>query len=167
MLDAEMKKLLDTIRQSSELVNSGLTPDHDNDTNNGSESNNVGSDADMLFVKGLDFKAIFEQATIAFGVASLDGRFLHCNSTFARVSGYSMKELEKQNVFNLLARNEIENAYKALGRFLKEPVTMKNGEDFGKVDDGGSNECSEGESKPVPYFWSGKLQQPNVSYWLL
>lgn len=120
LLDNEMKKLLNTIRQSSEMANSAPTSNK-----KARNQISIGNDADMLFVQGIDFKAIFEQASIAFGIASLDGKFLKCNSKFKQTCGYTRDELEKQNIFTMLEKTEIDDAYQALGRFLREESPLK------------------------------------------
>ncbi len=155
-LDGEMNKLLNTIKKSSELVNSGLTP------NMTANEEVIGNDAEMLYVKGLDYKSIFEQMSVAFAVASLDGCIIHCNSKFEAISGYSFAELEKQNLFNLLDRSEVENAYKALGKFLRS-TGVKNG--GSETSSGYSSSLIEdpSSSSSGSNFWSGKLIKPDVS----
>lgn len=155
-LDGEMNKLLNTIKQSSELVNSGLTP---NMTTNEVV---IGNDAELLYVKGLDYKSIFDQSSVAFAVASLDGRILHCNTKFERLIGYAFVELEKQNLFNLLDRSEVENAYKALGKFLRNPEAKGNGNGDTSSSLSSLNE-NPSSSSDGSNFWSGKLLKPNVS----
>jgi hypothetical protein len=165
-LDGEMKKLLSTIQKAGELVNSGFTKN-----NKSGKSQDFGNDSDALFVQGVDFKRIFEQASTAFGIASLDGTFIHCNSKFRQVSGLSKDQLLNENMFNLLKSTEVENAYAALGKFLKD--VSKNNRT------GNTTACtyrSEENSRetislsiddltPYPGFWCGALQKSNVSLW--
>ena len=155
-LDGEMNKLLNTIKKSSELVNSGVTP------NMTANEVVIGNDAELLYVKGLDYKSIFDQSSVAFAIASLDGRILHCNPKFERLIGYAFVELEKQNLFNLLDRSEVENAYKALGKFLRNP------EEKGNDDTSSSLSSLNEDPSSSSYgskFWSGKLLKANVSYY--
>eukprot|EP00541_Cyclophora_tenuis_P012132 CAMPEP_0116540656 /NCGR_PEP_ID=MMETSP0397-20121206/67_1 /TAXON_ID=216820 /ORGANISM="Cyclophora tenuis, Strain ECT3854" /LENGTH=197 /DNA_ID=CAMNT_0004064549 /DNA_START=150 /DNA_END=740 /DNA_ORIENTATION=- len=134
MLDAEHRKLIATIKQTSDLVNSGQTPQEDEKDKHGQ---NIGNDADMLFVQGLDYKGVFHQCTAALSVAALDGRILACNNEFASVSGFSRQQLLRQSVFNLMQNHE--EVFKAMGAMLSSS-------------DQTGSDASQG-SKGVPMYW--------------
>lgn len=109
LLDQEHKKLLDTIARTNEMVNNQYyqaTADGSSIATGASPapvSNDLLSDANMVsgpledenavFVQGLDYKSVFTRCGIALAVASIDGRFIDCNSEFVALSGYSRKEL--------------------------------------------------------------------------
>jgi preprotein translocase subunit Sss1 len=63
-LDSEHGKLIHTIQQTSEFVNNGMIHHQDE------ENVNVGNDAELLYVQGLDYKAIFEQCVFPIAVAA-------------------------------------------------------------------------------------------------
>lgn len=100
-LDEGHKKLLDTITKTNELVNSAH---YRTDANGG-----IAIGTDLLsdpvtsgpvlegeigvFVRGLDYQAVFQHCGMALAIASIDGRFIDCNPEFERLTGYSRKEL--------------------------------------------------------------------------
>lgn len=99
-LDAEHKKLLDTITRTNDLVNRHLT----HQVSDGSTVNDSGEpqpdslmsqmdDEAMVFVQGLDYKGVFRHCGVALAVASIDGRFLDCNQEFVDLTGFKRKEL--------------------------------------------------------------------------
>jgi PAS domain-containing protein len=101
LLDAEHKRLLDTISRTNEMVNSAycktstkgdiaLSSDLRCDA---VTSGPVLEDEVGIFVQGLDYRAIFNHCGIALAVASIDGRFIDCNPGFERLTGYSREEL--------------------------------------------------------------------------
>lgn len=115
MLDAEHHKLVNTIRKTSSLVNSGFVHRADDSGNNSI----VGNDAEMLYVQGIDYKAIFQQCPFPMGVAALDGRFLMINTTFQRMTGLDRMQLENLTLFGLLAATDVHEVFRTLGTLLK------------------------------------------------
>lgn len=120
LLDSEHHKLVSTIRQTNDLVNSGFIHRSDPD-----DISNVGNDAEMLYVQGLDYRTIFEQCSIPFGVAALDGRFMMCNSKFESVTGLSKQSLETQTLFGLLSSSDVDEVFRALGTLLNDNLGLK------------------------------------------
>ena len=123
MLDAEHQKLIATIRQTNELVNSGNAPysgtDETEETNtseNTGGSYSVG-ETDMLFVQGLDYRSLFEQCPAALGIAALDGRILECNAEFQILLGFAKEDLLKQSLFNLVRNHQ--DIFRAMAQMLK------------------------------------------------
>ena len=129
MLDAEHSKLIETIRQTSEMVNSMMplflkpmpycrhSPWETRTTRRATRTRNVTSDADMLFVQGIDYRIAFEQCTAPMGIAALDGRILAVNDEFQSVLGYSREELLQHSLFTVVQNHE--EVYKAMGEMLK------------------------------------------------
>jgi PAS domain-containing protein len=112
MLDAEHQKLITTIRQTNEMVNSGTAPSSaDEDTNDS------GSENEMLFVQGLDYRSVFVQCPAALGIASLDGRILECNPEFQELIGCQKNDLLKQSLFNLVKNHQ--DIFRAMAEMLK------------------------------------------------
>mmetsp|Transcript_11414 Transcript_11414/g.16123 ORF Transcript_11414/g.16123 Transcript_11414/m.16123 type:complete len:345 (+) Transcript_11414:646-1680(+) len=170
-LDNEHSKLIQTIRQTTEMVNAPSNS-HDlnsSETNWGLHNNSsyktekdyvdVGNDLDLLFVQGLDYKEIFGQTSAALGVAALDGRFLACNPEFELISGYSAKELTSTSLFNLLSAQDVEEVFKVMGEMLKEKNENQNIQtkaDGNTKDDDPDLEMHNYEFKTKTY-WSGKF----------
>lgn len=130
MLDTEHQKLIITIRQTNELVNSGNTPSSEAETEATNLTGNTspsecGSDSDMLFVPGLDYRSLFEQCPAALGIAALDGRILECNPEFQMLLGFPRDELMKQSLFNLVRNHQdIFRAMAEMLKFAEEPVNV-------------------------------------------
>jgi PAS domain-containing protein len=146
MLDAEHQKLAATIRETSEMVNAGQVPSEGKEKT----SQFGASDSEMLFVQGLDYKAVFDQCTAGLGVAALDGRILACNPEFESLAGVSKDVLLRQSLFALMQNHK--DVFEAMGSMLKEPVPQpcldKNGES-----------TSDGK----PEYWSGTVLQRDQS----
>ena len=146
MLDAEHHKLAATIRETSEMVNAGQVPSEEKD-----EPPQFGaSEAEMLFVQGLDYKAVFDQCTAGLGVASLDGRILACNTEFETLAGMSKDVLLRQSLFALMQNHK--DVFEAMGSMLKEP---------------GPQPCLDMNGEPTPEgkpeYWSGTVLQKDQS----
>lgn len=150
MLDAEHQKLITTIRQTNDLVGSGNVPpssadetDATNITGNTSSSD-PGSDSEMFFVQGLNYKNIFANCPAALGIAALDGRILECNPEFQLLLGFSREELLKQSLFNLVHNHQ--DIFQGMAEMLKvaedEPIAL-------------NQESS--PSTPKSYIWSGPV----------
>lgn len=118
MLDMEHKKLLDTITKTNEMVNApytgnsgaaaastagdanGSKPDSAvsgaNNNGNGVASGGQGdiyNDDELVFVRNVDYKCIFERCGMPLAVASIDGRLMDCNQEFVKLTGYRRDEL--------------------------------------------------------------------------
>ena len=149
MLDAEHRKLIDTIRQTHEMVNAGLTPAPE-ETQSRTHDRGVNvSDSDMLFVQGLDYEAVFQHCPAALGVAALDGRILACNDEFAAISGISRETLLRQSLFNLM--NNHEDVFRAMGAMLSSGCANV------------QPAAKENANPPAPIYWSGVVNQKSQS----
>jgi PAS domain-containing protein len=146
MLDAEHRKLIDTIQQTSDMVNSGQTPD-DTCSTQTDTSAPIGNDAELMLVQGLDYKSIFAQCTAGLGVAALDGRILACNEEFAAISGFTKEDMLRQSVFNLMQNHEV--VFRAMGEMLSNSSTPETAED------------KNGIPPAPPLYWSGAVNQKN------
>ena len=122
MLEAEHKKVLDTIRQTTEIMSSQYMSVQANssssnnregaDGKNSSSNNNnntsasksssaanvrvvssATADTDQVYVQGLDYKSIFRASPFALATTSIDGRFLDCTQGFESLTRFSREEL--------------------------------------------------------------------------
>lgn len=143
MLDAEHHKLIQTIRQTTEMVNSGQAPESEAPLTNEEQ-------AEMLFVQGLDYQSIFDQGTAALGIAALDGRIIACNQEFVNLLGFSRDVLLQQSVFSVMQNHE--EVFKVMAEMLKAE-TFNDG--LGDID----------EQEKKPLYWTGVVSQTdqNVS----
>lgn len=134
-LDAEHRKLVDTISRTSEMVARG----------NGAEETAIAvadrrrreddpfavvrrrddddrgtTDSELLFVHFIDYKSAFAQCSAALGVAALDGTFLDCNAEFEHVSGIPREQLRRGSLFSLLATKDMEEVFRMMGAMLRD-----------------------------------------------
>lgn len=101
VLDAEHRKLLDTISETNEIVNNQYVPAYTSGSDTPSISNDLladGSsssmdDESMVYMRGIDYRIAFKNCGIPLALASIDGRFLDCNKTFLELTGYARDEL--------------------------------------------------------------------------
>lgn len=114
-LDAEQKKLLTTLAMTTEIVNNQYMPRpavcndpvlfgpkdemqsacHSTSSDKSPQAliSKDQEDESISFVKGIDFKCIFDFCPVACSITSLDGRFLDCNEEFLSVTGFTRGEL--------------------------------------------------------------------------
>jgi PAS domain-containing protein len=113
MLDAEHQKLITTIQQTNEMVHSGAIPSSADDT----DGSDPGSDSEMVFVQGLNYRKLFAQCPAALGIAALDGRILECNPEFELFLGFPREDLMKHSLFNLIQNHQ--DIFRAMAEMLK------------------------------------------------
>jgi PAS domain-containing protein len=103
MLDAEHKKLIETISKTNEIVNNQYVPassrgDHSpggmeiNADSPDQASSSEESD-ELIFVRSIDYQTVFSSCGVPLAVASIDGRFMDCNSEFEKFTGYHREEI--------------------------------------------------------------------------
>jgi len=102
-----------------EAGNSGTSA---SDTKNGIIRNDQG---ELLFVQGLDYKAVFEQTPTANGVASIDGRILACNKELEKILDCPRDQIERQSLFTLVKNHQ--EIFEAMAELLKRADALSNG----------------------------------------
>jgi PAS domain-containing protein len=121
MLDAEHQKLIDTIRQTTEMVNSGQVPstvDSSNDSSDATTSEGTdNSGLTMPATKELDFEVVFQNCPSGMAVCSLDGRVLGCNSVFESSLGVKKDDLVQQSMFVYIRNHQ--DIFEAMADLLK------------------------------------------------
>jgi PAS domain-containing protein len=185
MLDEEHKKLLDTIARTNEMVNnqyyqatvdvtSGSSSVSNGVLSEGNIAHSTMEDENAVFVQGLDYKSMFKRCAIALAVASIDGRFMDCNTEFEHLCGYSRNELlpaeelsmtelrtdavplasthssdhppRNLSLFNLLTHEDMERVFTAMSGMLKRPVGSRPG-------------APDANTLPHHDYWSGVVRQ--------
>lgn len=144
LLDGEHRKLMTCIRETNDLLNNPEAAS----ARRPQEAGNVGNDADLIFVDGLNYKALFQQCSNALGIAALDGTFLMCNDQFESMSGIS----KNQSLFNVLGKEARHDMIKIMGSVMrkKEKINQQDNE---------TNEDNSDDVKDLGY-WSGALAGP-------
>jgi len=83
---------IDTAKPDSAL--SGGVRGNDNASGvAGGGSGDIYNDDELVFVRNVDYKCIFDRCGIALAVASIDGRLMDCNHEFVKLTGYRREEL--------------------------------------------------------------------------
>lgn len=120
MLDSDHKRLVDTIRQTNELVASGqaLGSEDQVGTAGATTLSAAVNSPDTLLIQGIDFETIFHHCPYPLGVASLDGRVLACNKAFENILGIPEQGPMLQQSLFLFIRNHQE-IFEAMADLLK------------------------------------------------
>jgi PAS domain-containing protein len=183
MLDAEHQKLITTVRQTNEMItntgksNNNETGGESSDTTMGIEndwrhgrgtSEIVGSpsqDSELYFVKGIDYRGVFDQCPTAMGIAALDGRILECNTEFQSLLGYTTHEdLLKQSLFNLVHNHQ--DIFRAMAQMLKTAEDSKSSsntnidiqqETNNNASSTTNNNNNDSSSSTKDRFWTGPV----------
>jgi PAS domain-containing protein len=103
MLDAEHKNLIETISKTNEIVNNQHVPASSTGGHSpgGMEINadspdqalSSGESEELALVRNIDYQSIFSSCGVPLAVASIDGRFMDCNTEFEKFTGYFREEL--------------------------------------------------------------------------
>jgi PAS domain-containing protein len=114
LLDAEHKKLIDTITKTNELANDPhlavptssneiLSPNSSCTLPDGLKSSsssgfvgasdNIYNDDELVFARNVEYKSIFIRCGVPLAVASIDGRLLDFNHAFEEMTGYKREEI--------------------------------------------------------------------------
>jgi PAS domain S-box-containing protein len=170
MLDTEHSKLIKTIRETNDMINTGTAPTSTDESVNAASTADSGSESEMLFVKGIDYRSVFDQCPAALGIAALDGRILECNTEFQTVLGFPMREdVLKQSLFNLVQNHH--DIFRAMAQMLKtaeEPTSStqnhKHNHDYFSVATANHETAGTGGRIPVENvaicrdrFWTGPV----------
>ncbi|CAB9529574.1 expressed unknown protein [Seminavis robusta] len=178
VLDAEHKKLLDTITETNEIVNNQYVPAYtsgsdsppsiSNDLMAGDGSSSL-DDESMVFVRGIDYKVAFKGCGIPLALSSIDGRFLDCNDTFLELTGYSRGELlplEKPGGQNTVrfspdqdeSHKKNLSLFNLLSRDGMEQVFMAMSEMLKQPGSIGTSASKPTEASKLADFWSGPVK---------
>ena len=102
MLDAEHKKLIDTISKTNDIVNdqNGIAPLKSDcpmpaaAASSQDQAEAQAPEGESCFVgPSVDYRSVFTRCGVALAVLSIDGRFLDCNKEFERITGQARNEL--------------------------------------------------------------------------
>lgn len=156
-LEEEHRKLIRTISQTNEMVNSSklhgfqraqstpAAPQGQSQVvpnSNRSQFGNVFDDGFATFCRGLDYKGIFARYDIPTCVTGVDGRILDCNEKFRTLFCITKDQLNqlaspalpqstecKQiSVFNLIENNDMRLVFSSMSEMLKSTDFMANQE---------------------------------------
>ena len=123
MLDAEHQKLIDTIRQTNEMVSTGQVPSSVESSTDSTSADAITSgetdtsELSLAAAKELDFQVVFQCCPSGMAVCSLDGRILGCNKSFETSLGVKKEEVIQQSMF-IYIRNH-QDIFEAMADLLK------------------------------------------------
>ena len=121
MLDAEHQKLIDTIRDTNEMVSTGQIPSSTESSNGSADAATSGgtdsSELTLAAAKELDFQVVFQCCPSGMAVCSLDGRILACNKSFESSLGVKKQDVLQQSMF-IYIRNH-QDIFEAMADLLK------------------------------------------------
>lgn len=152
MLDSEHGRLVETIRETNNMVQNRIIPstaasnfcgemaplmmvDKNNNTSMSTSSTNDTNKNDTTsselaqiissewLVKGLDFYSIFCHCPSALAVASLDGRVLSCNSAFELLLCVRKDDIIEQSMFMYIRNHQ--DLFEAMADLLKRTSEMQ------------------------------------------
>lgn len=99
-LESEHSKLLDTIRQTTEIMSTQYMsvqakPEAVSSTNKSAAdvARAASEEQDQACVRGLDYRSIFRASPFALATTSIDGRFLDVSSGFEELTKFKREEL--------------------------------------------------------------------------
>ena len=72
--------------------------------------------------KSADYALMFQNASIAMAVASLDGKFVDCNGAFSIISGYDNGEVLQRSVFDLTPAEDCQELMSIVGKMMESPA---------------------------------------------
>jgi PAS domain S-box-containing protein len=100
-------------------------------------------------VEPSEYRFIFNTCGAGMAIASMGGAFLDCNQLFCQLSNYSKQEICSLTIFNLTARQDLQQAFDQISRLISPPMdvdaneqrikpivlrgTMKNRDDLGMI----------------------------------
>lgn len=67
----------------------------------------------------LDYKRIFALAPLGMAIVALDGRFLDCNASFEALSGYSLDEIRRLSLFNIVRPDELQQTFELVSGIIQ------------------------------------------------
>jgi hypothetical protein len=75
-----------------------------------------------------EYRYVFNSCAVGMAVASMGGAFIDCNKLFCDLSEYTKQEICSMTIFNLTARQDLQNAFDLISQMLSSPPDP-NGDD--------------------------------------
>uniref|UniRef100_A0A7S3Q2Z9 BHLH domain-containing protein n=1 Tax=Chaetoceros debilis TaxID=122233 RepID=A0A7S3Q2Z9_9STRA len=73
-------------------------------------------------IEDTDYRFVFNSCAIAMAVASMGGAFIDCNQLFIHLSEYTKQEICGLTIFNMTAREDLQNAFDLISRMISPPA---------------------------------------------
>lgn len=73
-------------------------------------------------IEDTDYRFVFNSCAIAMAIASMGGAFIDCNQLFIQLSEYTKQEICGLTIFNMTAREDLQNAFDLISRMISPPA---------------------------------------------
>jgi len=83
----------DTAKPDSALSGCVMGNENASGVAGGGGGGDIYNDDELIFVRNMDYKCIFDRCGMPLAVASIDGRLMDCNHEFVELTGYQREEL--------------------------------------------------------------------------
>lgn len=80
-------------------------------------------------VEPSDYRFIFNSCGAGMAIASMGGTFIDCNQLFSQLSDYSKQEICSLTLFNLTARQDLQQAFDQISRLISPPMNVEKNEE--------------------------------------
>jgi hypothetical protein len=84
-------------------------------------------------VEPADYRFIFNSSGVGMAIASMGGSFIDCNQLFCQLSNYTKQEVCSLTIFNLTARQDLQQAFDKISLLISPPISGNLDEDPCKV----------------------------------
>jgi len=98
--------------------------------------NDIYNEDELVFVRNVDYKCIFDRCGMALAVASIDGRLMDCNEEFVKITGYRREELlpveqqqQQQQQSSVIIADEVGSSHLPGAVFPDAQSSSSNGND--------------------------------------
>jgi len=95
------------------------TPDTEKSNNSITED---AAPVDPNKVNTNDYRFIFNSCGVGMAIASMGGAFIDCNQLFCQLSNYTKQEVCSLTIFNLTARQDLQNAFDLISQLISPPM---------------------------------------------
>lgn len=93
----------------------------------GSDSSEQQSDGlQSMKIESSDLRFVFNSCGVGMAIASMGGAFIDCNHLFCQLSNYTKQELCSLTIFNLTARQDLQQAFDLISQMISPPMDSRN-----------------------------------------
>lgn len=82
-------------------------------------------------ISSSEYRYVFNSCGVGMAIASMGGAFIDCNHLFTQLSNYTKQELCSMTIFNLTAREDLQDAFDLMSQMISPPMNAKSS-DFQK-----------------------------------
>lgn len=112
------------VGQTTNISNASSDQSSNTGSNNGSSSSSPPAANNQLIkdIEDHDYRFVFNSCAIGMAIASMGGAFIDCNQLFIQLSEYSKQEICGLTIFNLTARDDLQNAFDLISQMISPPA---------------------------------------------